>query len=209
MTAADDPFPSDEEIAAWLDADADADNAAAALLRDALAPARGALPPPGLHTAVAALREQLTAGYDPYDWIRAGAGFGADLPGDDRELLVSAVAATISPPEDPGLDPDEQALLLSLERADWLGAVVELAREGPGAPARSEDLVAAVHRCPEVEIGPGFDPDDEQTEVAFALVTTAWLALGVVDRAERLTDVGAWVLPRALAQAWGSVFDPE
>jgi hypothetical protein len=33
------------------------------------------------------------------------------------------------------------------------------------------------------------------------------MALGVLDEDERLTRLGAWVLPRALARAWGSRFD--
>jgi len=97
-----------------------------------------------------------------------------------------------------------------MERADWLGAVVELVRAGPGAAARPEDLVAAIHRCPEVRIAPGADDDDDGlTEAGFSIVTTAWLAVGVLDRDERLTGLGWWLLPRALARAWKSDFDAD
>ena len=38
-------------------------------------------------------------------------------------------------------------------------------------------------------------------------VQLAWRGLGLIDRDDRLTEVGTWVLPRALARAWGVDFD--
>ncbi len=204
----DDDVLDDAELDAWIAEEHEADGAAAQLLRDALPDARGAPAPAELAATAERVRGGLSSGRYPFGWVRAGAGFGDPLPSEHAELMVAAAAATISPREETGLDAEEESLLLTLERADWLGAIVELVRAGSGATARPADLVAAIHRCPEVEISPDVDPDDDDlTDAAFELVTTAWLALGLVDDHDRLTAVGSWVLPRALASAWGSDFD--
>ncbi|MFQ5556473.1 MAG: hypothetical protein ACE5GB_03050 [Acidimicrobiales bacterium] len=39
---------------------------------------------------------------------------------------------------------------------------------------------------------------------AFAVATSAWLDLGIADGEGRLTDLGAAVLPAALARAWSA-----
>jgi hypothetical protein len=203
-----DDFTDDSELEAWLAEEEEADRHAAGLLREALGDARGAPAPADLAASAERVRAGLSGGGYPFGWIAAAAGFGDDLPGDGAGLIVSTVAATISPQEATGLDAEEESLLLTLEHADWLGAIVELVRAGPGASGRPGDLVAAIHRCPEVEIGPDVDPDDDAlTEAGFELVTTAWLALGVLDERDRLTPLGAWALPRALARAWGADFD--
>jgi hypothetical protein len=198
----------DAELDEWLAEEEEADSDAASLLREALAGARGAAAPSDVTAVAQRVRDGLAGGGYPFTWIRAAADFGDAAPSESAELMVATVAATISPREETGLGAEDESLLLTLERADWLGAVVELVRAGPGAPARPRDLVAAIYRCPEVEVGPDVEPDDDAiTEAGFQLVTTAWMALGVLDEDERLTRLGAWVLPRALARAWGSEFD--
>jgi hypothetical protein len=54
------------------------------------------------------------------------------------------------------------------------------------------------------------DPDDaDLVELAFEVVLPTWAAVGAVDADRRLTELGAWGLPRALARAWGSdLHDP-
>jgi hypothetical protein len=48
------------------------------------------------------------------------------------------------------------------------------------------------------------DPDDaDLVELAFEVVLPTWEAVGAVDADRRLTALGAWGLPRALARAWG------
>jgi hypothetical protein len=203
----DDPF-DEAELDALMAEEEEADRQAAQLLREALADWRGVAVPPDLAAAAERARDGLAGGAQPFAWVRAAAGLGDSLPADDAELIVAAVEATISPREETGLDAEEESLLLTLERADWLGAVVELVRAGPGASGRPDDLVAAIHRCPEVAVAPDVDPDDDAlTEAVFELVTEAWVALGLLDRRERLTPLGAWALPRGLARAWGSNFD--
>jgi hypothetical protein len=207
MPADDDDF-GDAELDAWIAEDREADEAVAQLLREALRDARGAPTPAELAPTADRVRDGLSIGAYPFGWVRSAAGWDDALPDEEAELMVVAAAATISPRGETGLDAEEESLLLTLERADWLGALVELVRAGPGAEARPADLVAAIHRCPEVETGPDVDlEDDDLTDAGFAIVTTAWLALGLLDRDDRLTAVGSWVLPRALARAWGSDFD--
>lgn len=84
------------------------------------------------------------------DWVRQAADLGnAPMPEHDTELLVRLTAATISPQEETGLDTEEEALLLSLEHADWLGAIVSLVRGGAGPtprPMRSSTASATATR---------------------------------------------------------------
>lgn len=199
--------PFDDELDAWLAEEEEVDREAAELLRAALSAARAALPPAELPTTAQRLRTTLSSGAD-LGWVSTAAGLGDALPGSDVELMTTLVAASISPREETGLEAEEESLLLTLERADWLGAIVELVRAGAGARARAADLVAAVYRCPEVEISPDADHDDDEiTEAGFDLVSAAWITLGVLDEDDRLTALGVWVLPRGLARAWGSDFD--
>lgn len=59
-----------------------------------------------------------------------------------------------------------------------------------------------------MELESGLDPDDEaHLETAFWILNLPWHALGVTDRDQRLTELGAWILPRALARAWDADFD--
>ena len=102
-------------------------------------------------------------------------------------------------------------MLSSIEHADWIGAIVSAVRAGPGADASPRSLVAGIAACPEVEPGPGGDSDDDIAflEAAFSILAVPWHVLGMVDRGERLTDLGVWTLPRSLARAWGPDFDAE
>ena len=199
----------DQLIADWKVVDRES----ARVLREALAEHRGAPIPSGEPEGIGPrIREGLAAGVYPFDWIGRAAGFdGEALPDDGTELLLRCAAATISPREETGLDPDEESMLFSIEHADWLGAIVSAVRAGSGADASPRSLFAGIATCPEVEPAPGGDFDDDVRflEVAFSILAVPWRALGVVDREECLTALGAWTLPRALARAWGSDFDAE
>jgi hypothetical protein len=46
-------------------------------------------------------------------------------------------------------------------------------------------------------------------EAGMSTAQIAWVALGLIDRDDRLTDAGAWVLSRAPTRAWGVDFDAE
>jgi len=52
------------------------------------------------------------------------------------------------------------------------------------------------------------DEDDRVLiEAAVDLLVPVWQAVGALDVEQRLTDLGVWGLPRALAWAWGASFD--
>lgn len=202
----------DEELEEqWLEEWDQVDREAVDLLRRALRDRRGATAPAALAEAASTVREGLAKGDHPLGWIGQAACLDREPPpDDDAELLIRCAAATISPQEETGLDIEEDSLLLSLEHADWLGAIVSAVRAGPGSDASPNSLVDRIRNCPEVELGSDLDLDDEShLEAAFWIVSLPWHVLGITDPDQRLTPLGAWLLPRALARAWGGDFDQE
>lgn len=200
----------DDDTAAFLEAWDEADRQAAAILRDALDRLRRRAIPGGTPATIAArLRDGISEREHPFDWIGKAAALETEpLPNDDIELVLRCAAATISPQDETGLDPEEEATLIALERADWLGAIVSVVRKGRGADASPEALARGISTCPEVELEGNLDPDDESLIVtAFTILALPWQVLGIIDEDSRLTALGAWILPRALARAWGSDFD--
>lgn len=196
--------PDDE---AFLRAWEAVEQEAAGVVADALAPERGKpAPDDAASEAARTVRAAIQADAYPVSWVAQAAGLGSAPPDDDAELLPECAAATISPREETGLDLEEESMLLALEPADWAGTVIELARQGTGAPARPRDLVAAIDRCPEIG-GATAGEDLGIVEAALSTAQLAWTGLGLVDHEDRLTEVGAWVLPRALTRAWGVDFD--
>jgi hypothetical protein len=194
----------EREFAAWEELDRDA----TALLRRALEPERGRQAPPALAAVADQLRAGLAGGGYPFDWVSRAAGFGENPPSGDAELVLRTVAATISPAEDTGLDPEEAASIGTMEHADWLGAVISSLCAGPGSTATPAALTHGIETCPEVEVEGGIDPDEVPLiEHGFELSTFPWSLFGVLDEDRRLTEAGAWILPRALARAWGGDFD--
>lgn len=200
----DDPF--DEEDERLLEEWAEAERHAAGVVAQALASERGRQPPAAITAAASEVRGAIRAQRYPVSWVARAAGLTAAQPDDDAGLLLDCAAAVISPKEETGLDAEEGSMLFSLELADWAGAVIELVRDGAGAAARPRDLVAAIDRCPEID-GATSGEDIGLVEAAMSTVQLAWTGLGLIDRDDRLTDVGAWVLPRALTRAWGVDFD--
>ena len=79
--------------------------------------------------------------------------------------------------------------------------MLPLVRGGPGTDASPEQLVRNINRCPEVTTSIP-KRDAPAVASAFGCAMTAWRVSGVLDAEERLTAVGAWVLPRALAAVW-------
>lgn len=199
----------DQLIADWEAVD----RQAARVLREALGEHRGARIPAGEPDAISFhISGGLAAGAYPFDWIGRAAGLDREAPPDDgTELLLRCVAATISPREETGLDIEEEAMLSTIEHADWIGAIVSAVRAGAGVDASPRSLVAGIAACPEVEPGPGRDSDEDVAflDAAFSILAVPWRVLGMTDGDERLTALGVWTLPRALARAWGSDFDAE
>jgi hypothetical protein len=200
----------DEDLEAFLEAWDGADREATEILRSALDHFREQpAPREALAAAAGQLRDGLRERHHPFAWIRSAAGLETEqFPENDVELVLRCVAATISPQKETGLDPEEEAILLTLEHADWLGAIVSVVRQGLGADASPEALVDGIRACPEVELEADLDPDDEaHLETAFWILALPWHVLSVTDQDQRLTALGAWILPRALARAWGANFD--
>ena len=111
-----------------------------------------------------------------------------------------AVAATIAPRTLEPLTPAQRDAAAILEWADWLGALIELCREGPGAGTDAGSMVDRVNRCPEVTTDVAA-ADRERVEWAFSVMTDAWAGLGVTE-SRHLTETGAALLPSAVHLAW-------
>lgn len=200
--------------AAWLDAEHETirrelnevDRQAAATLREALFGFVGAVPPDqAMHDAANTIRNGLKKRRPLHRNIAAGAGWRRKAPKDDRRCCIEAAGSLMKMSRGTGLTGDDEAMLLALEH-DWLGAIIGLVRAGPGASADGSRLVAYVDACPEVQgtVDPG---DAPLMASAFDLVLGTWETAGAIDQDHRLTPLGVWTLPRALACSWGIDFD--
>ena len=212
-TVVSEPGDSDDEIVCFDDVDPDDETPdedtpeqAIDLLRRALSSELRAQPPQSALTdAAAQLRQGLGTDAKPFRYMRRAQTLAAELPAEDVDLVVCAAAAFITP-RGIGLAPEDVDRIASLEKADWFGAVVGLVRGGAGTSASPARLVQAINECPEVD-GQVSPVDADPVEAAFELVLPAWEAAGVVDADWRVTTLGCWVLPRALAAAWGGNVD--
>jgi tetratricopeptide (TPR) repeat protein len=197
----------EEELLAPLEA---TEAAAVELLGRALPELQGVEPPrEELATAAQRLRTGLARGGWPYGHMLGASGWAKDdPPADDAKLWLGGAGALISPREETSLDAEEEAAIIALDPADWLGAVIGVVREGVGADASPEALLGYIDACPEIE--GTINPDEAPLlEMAFELILPAWEAAGAVDDSRRLTALGRWGLPRALAWAWGHHFDED
>lgn len=203
-----DPVPDDEEMDRRIAEREEVDADGVRLLQEALASHRGAAPPePDLALAAERLRRGMAERTWPHPHIRRGAGFGPRLPKRDAEVVVRSAAAYILQRNDLGLDIEEESAIASLRHADWLGAVIGLVRAGAGADAEAGAIVRAIARCPEIGGEPMDEHDRDHLGFVFELLLPAWRAAGMIDEDPRLTRLGAWALPRALAHAWSGDFD--
>lgn len=159
-----------------------------------------------LAAAAARLRVGMGAAEWPYPHVAAAAGWAGAPPSDDRRCCVEAAGGLVGLRDDSGLGAERESMLMALELTDWLGAVLGLVRAGVGAPASTHDLVGYLEACQEVDGELDLD-DAELVESAFDLALDAWQAVGAVTADRRLTVLGVWLLPRALAWAWGADFD--
>jgi len=86
-----------------------------------------------------------------------------------------------------------------LDLEDWLALATAVVSQGSGAWLNPERLVQAA----------GLDPDSDDgwiKEGALVRALSLWEDLGMLDGG-RVTQVGIWVVPRALARAWEGDFD--
>jgi hypothetical protein len=196
----------DEETESFLEEWDEADRQAVALLREALPEVRDTPAPASLTQAAAKLRLQLqTRAFDLRPVLRAN-GWENRLPGQDVQLWTETVGGLILMRNEAGLPPDQEALLVALEHADWAGAVIGMVRGGVGAAATARDLVSYVSACPEID--GEVDVDDRGlVEDSFELILPIWQAAWAIDDNQRVTELGRWGFPRALAWAWQGDFD--
>ncbi len=182
----------DEERERWEDA--------VAVLDECLAGAKlPACPLDDLTLAAKIARE----GEGPvWDLIADLGGWGAAPPEDDEDLFTSAAMALVSVASD-RLDLEAGAALDSMELNEWLAMVIELVRCGPGCQADPDTLVALAARCLEVDSAAADPKAGPTMRNAFSAIVPVWEALGAVDADGKLTPLGAWGIPRALARAWG------
>jgi hypothetical protein len=185
---------------------------AASAVRDALSNLVGAAPPAEqLAASASGLRALLGRRTKVGKALRAGAGFKR-LPADDTELVVRAAGALIAMIDDPGLPVHDQAALLTLESGNLAPMVVAAARMGPGTIVDAAWCVTTVRLAGALMPGElddaELEPDDAAyLETAFALLLPGWRACGLLDDGDRLTELGAWAMPRLLTWAWGVDFD--
>jgi hypothetical protein len=196
-------FDADGFLQEWQEAD----RAAVELIRDALPDSvTAATPEEQLRSAADQIRTRITD--RPYRHLAAAAGWGRQPPADHEELWLQATGALISMNGESGLGSHEESSLMTLQHADWAGAIIGLVRKGVGTRAWPEDLFELADNCPEIE--GSYDPDDREPIVfAFGLMVPVWEAVGALDEHRRLTTLGHWGLPRALTWAWDGSLDED
>ncbi|GAA1015404.1 hypothetical protein Aple_049880 [Acrocarpospora pleiomorpha] len=207
----------DEELfAAWDEEEAFALGELRRSMADLPAPP---LPAEDLRAAAGRLRRTLVRPGFPGNVLRACAGLDeAALPAEDEDLWLAVAAGITAPISDL---PDEEdaarffdldgelshedsvlASLCAINHADWLAAVTALARYGPGVLASPERIARFIADSEENDGEADSLEDLEATEMLFTAVTPLWAHLGIVDKAEVLTPLGWWGLPKALERAW-------
>jgi hypothetical protein len=194
-------FDADGFLQEWQEAD----RAAVDLLREAL-PDIIEAPVPADALAEAAKRVRANLTEWPHRHLAAAADWGRQVPTDDETLWIQAAGALVSMNGESGLGSHEENSLMTLQHGDWAGAVIGLVRAGVGTRAWPEDLFRLADECPEIE-GAYEAEDREPIEFAFGLIVPVWEAVGALDEHRRLTELGRWGLPRALAWAWDGSMD--
>lgn len=207
MTDAPDPdsaadaAPSDDWFAtAW----AAAKLRAGGTLRRLLAERRGQpVPADAVEQAHARLADAAAGGDPTVGGLLAAAGIDAgDLTGSEPHALVEFVAASFEEPDGASPAGDEVGVSAGVECPEWTMIVAWLAMKGAGTDASPDGVVDAI-----AEVSDRSDRDDAALASALAAVLPAWQTAGVVDDARRLTELGAWLLPRAACRAWDTDFD--
>ncbi len=184
-------------------AEAEGDAMAVEMMRSALQ-RQLALPQPVVlvREGAATLRATLLAAIAPdLDALVDDVGLGDPDSLDDATLLARLAGTFVVPGALAMFSPIEREAVRGIEWADWLGAVIPLVRGGVGAAADPLELVRNINRCPEVATTVP-KRDVPLVADAFARVLHAWELTGVIDVDGRLTELGAWIAPRALLDAW-------
>jgi hypothetical protein len=120
----------------------------------------------------------------------------------DSGLMILAAASVVDPTwlGEGDIDPDDLVAISALDTADWLQIVVNGAKRGAGQYFMAEDFLDWIEDDVVTD-------DLEAVERGLAWLDSMWRSIGLIDEEDRLTEVGEWVLPRALCHAWGASFD--
>lgn len=182
--------------------EADAWAEAVGLLADCLPPStRAECPLEPLRLACQRARDGLAADEELWVTIAEGAGWDTDAPEEDRDLWTAAAMCLVSVTVD-AVETKVAECLDAMEPGDWLATIIELVRAGPGAPVDAESLLELSARCLDVDSGAADPTAASSMTVAFDALIPVWRALDAMDAEGRLTALGAWGLPLALARAW-------
>lgn len=123
----------------------------------------------------------------------------------EEERWLAQLSQSMFPTEMPDEEEIEGAAsVMALEHVDWLGLALGAWRRGAGAVLDAQQVQDDVIALDDVD-GELEDPDGhlQVTEAALLYVSPRWQELGVLDD-DRVTERGAWGLPRALFRAWNN-----
>lgn len=120
----------------------------------------------------------------------------------DNGLLILAASSVVDPTWSGAgdIDPDDLVAISALDTADWLQIVVNGAKRGAGQYFMAEDFLDWI----EDDV---LSDDLAAVERGLEWLDRMWRSIGLIDDEDRLSDVGEWILPRALCHAWGASFD--
>jgi hypothetical protein len=170
-------------------------------LQRILADGRSVPAPASLSAVASALR---AAWHDEEEPAQVAALLGEVDPAQlsDSGLLILAAASVVDPTwsGEGDIDPDDLVAISALDTADWLQIVVNGAKRGAGQYFMAEDFLDWIEDDVVTD-------DLEAVERGLAWLDSIWRSIGLIDDEDRLTEVGEWILPRALCHAWGASFD--
>lgn len=156
--------------------------------------------------------EEIDSWLDEWDEVdRAAAAYlaqrrpevAAPISADDGRRL-DAIAETISPSDEPAEHEIEAvSAVMALQHADWLGLALGIARRGAGSLIDPAQVQVDIENLEDVE-GEIEDPDGhlDLLETALMHLAPRWQDEAVLDEEQRVTEWGAWAIPRALYRTW-------
>jgi len=202
---------SPASLASIFDLGADFEEAqatAVAILRERVPPASLApAPRDELSRACRWLRTGIESGDEavPPLLLRADMSGSLDIP--DEEIWLRAAAGIVANDqvtvEIRPIDDDDVDGLLDVPRlgfSDWLTTVLTLIGAGVGTPVQHDQLLETLLNAPAL-----LDDQEDDAELlseSLNFVLPLWRRLGAMDENSRLTALGVWGLPRALARSW-------
>jgi hypothetical protein len=169
-------------------------------IRRIFAEKRSVPAPPSLGAAAGALR---AAWVNPVEPAPIAVLLDIDVSQvSDVGLLILAAASVVESSRTGSgqADVDDLVAISALGTADWLQIVVNGVKRGAGQYFTADDFLDWIEDDVSTDDLPAI-------EHGLAWLDSLWRSIGLIDSEDRLTEVGEWVLPRALCHTWGSSFD--